>query len=189
MRVLIDVDDTLADFAPSFLDLAYKVTGKRYHITDFDTWLFDNLTHFTAEEAKALWLAVDNTPGFIRNLPPVEGAVSALTELRLLGDVFAVTSPHLGPLWFYERAMWLKQHGFGRSTMAFITTKQYVTGDVFIDDNPDHINNWKAHHPKGLALLWHRYNTRNYSTIGIRVFSWEEVIERILQYQADTGIK
>jgi 5'(3')-deoxyribonucleotidase len=183
MRILVDVDDTLAEFTPAFLELIADIVGKQYKAEDFDTWLLD--AGFPEDVRTAIWDRVDNSPGFIRNLPMIRGANEALTELRQLGTTVALTAPHLGPHWFYERAMWLKERGFKRSTMGFMAPKEYVRANVFIDDNPEHINSWKAEHPEGLALLFDRPNTKKYTTIGIRVHSWDEAIDHILSFQCD----
>jgi len=187
MRILVDVDDTLAEFTPHWLDLISDILGKKHVPEDFDTWLIDAL--YPEDIREAIWDRVDTSPGFIRNLPMIDGATEALHELRQVGKVLAITAPHIGPYWFYERALWLKDRGFKRATMGFIAAKEIIQADVFIDDNPDHINNWKAAYPQGLALLFDRPNTRNFETAGIRVYSWDEAIDAVLSYQCDLAKK
>jgi 5'-nucleotidase len=177
MRILTDVDDVLAEFTPPWLELIADVVGKKYQPEDFTTWQIDSI--FDEDTQKAIWKRVDESPGFIRNLPPLPGAENAIKELRKLGTVAALTSPHIGPHWFYERALWLMDRGFKRKNMCFFATKEWIPADVLIDDNPDHISKWKTDHPHGLAFLWDRPNTRGYSTPGIRTSSWDEILDKV----------
>lgn len=93
MLILLDQDGVLADFEHAFLDawrrqypdiapIAYEDRKSFYILQDYPPELRD--------KAEALYTA----PGFIRNIPPVAGAIEAFHELLALGlDVRICTSP------------------------------------------------------------------------------------------------
>lgn len=91
MLILIDQDGVLADFERGF-HAAWKATGhepiplherKTFYVRD------DYPVHLR-QEVEAVYLS----PGFFRELPPIEGAIDALFELLESGhDVRICTSP------------------------------------------------------------------------------------------------
>ena len=93
MIILLDQDGVLADFEHAFID------AWRARHPDIAPVAFDDrkvllhprgLRARAARKAEAIYTA----PGFIRNLPPVPGALDAVKELLALGmDVRICTSP------------------------------------------------------------------------------------------------
>lgn len=185
LRVLIDVDEVLADFQSPTFDIIHSHTGRRFTPSDFEVWdIFEALP--TMPEVshvpglKDLVCKDIDAKGWCLNLRPFEPAQEAVAKLREFADVYALTSPHHSESWYYERVEWLKKH-FGMDKKHVIQTKSkfLVRGDVFIDDNPEHIQAWRAEHPDKMALLWHCENTRKLGFEDIRVRTWSEVFERV----------
>src|SRR5690554_4914187 len=111
MLILLDQDGVLADFEHGFLD-AWR---KRYH--DIATVAYEHRKSFyilqdyapeLRDKAEALYTA----PGFIRDVPPVAGAIEAFNELLALGmDVRICTSP-LSQFenCVAEKYLWVEKH-------------------------------------------------------------------------------
>ena len=86
--------------------------------------------------------AIYTAPGFIRNLPPVPGALDAVKELLALGmDVRICTSP-LSQFenCVAEKYLWVEKHLGRDATNRLILTKDktLVHGSLLIDDKPQH---------------------------------------------------
>jgi len=177
-RLLVDVDEVLADFHTPVFDLAAKLFGKKLTSEDFDTWdLFD---HFPKAERKALFNAMEQ-PGYCTSLPPLPGALEAIQELRNYVDVYVVTSPFPSPTWVSERYAWLHEHfNFKPSEVITTSSKFVVAGDAFLDDRPDNVVDWLEAHPQKTGMLWHTPNTKTLvEHDSLRVYSWEQVIQKV----------
>lgn len=177
-RLLVDVDEVLADFQTPALEIAHRLTGKR--LTPFDYEVWDMFTLFTEAEKRAIFEEIEK-PGFCRTLLPRPGAIEAIREIQTLVDVYPVTSPFHSLTWVHERNAWLQEHfGFKSSQVVHTSAKFLVLGDAFIDDNPSHVAAWQAEHPGGVPMLWHIENTRTMTEFDpLRVKTWGEVIARV----------
>lgn len=182
--MLVDVDEVLADFQTPAFDAILQVTGKQYTQEDFLVWnIFEGLTE---AELKAVD-AILEAPGFCTSLKPKPGACRAIEVLRDFADIYAVTSPQHNRHWVYERTEWLKTFfAFNKKEVIHAHAKYLVRGDVFLDDKPEHVQEWSKEHSDKLAMLWHIPNTRNLGQGLLRVYTWEEVIERVKQVAEET---
>jgi len=177
-RLLVDVDEVLADFCTPVFDLAEKLFGQKLTVTDFDTWdLFDR---FSKAECKALFDAIEQ-PGYCAALTPTPGSQEAIQELRNYVDVYVVTSPFPSPTWVSERYLWLHEHfNFKPSQVIATSSKFVVVGDAFLDDRPENVVDWLEAHPQKTGMLWHTPNTKNLTEHdSLRVYSWEQVIQKV----------
>ncbi|WP_427184509.1 5'-3'-deoxyribonucleotidase [Bordetella bronchialis] len=139
MLILIDQDGVLADFENAFIE-AWRTAHPGIPPVEFaDRKSFHILEDYPADlrgRAEALYTA----PGFIRDLPPVPGALDAVRELVELGMDVRICS---SPLRQYENCVaekyrWVEKH-LGRAwTERLILTrdKTLVQGDILIDDRP-----------------------------------------------------
>src|SRR5690606_24071873 len=91
-------------------------------------------------ELRARAEAIYTAPGFIRDLPPVAGAIEAYRELTALGmDVRICSSPlHQFENCVAEKYLWVHRHLGRAATDRLILTrdKTLVRGDLLIDDKP-----------------------------------------------------
>lgn len=127
--ILIDMDNTLADFEKSAKE-KYEAKGFTWpERTDFEFSDDANLRPIITEK------------GFFENLDPITGAIDAVKEMEKLGFiVFFCTSPltqylHCVP----EKYTWIEKH-FGKEWVKRIIVakdKTMVIGDYLIDDRPN----------------------------------------------------
>ena len=92
MIILLDQDGVLADFEHAFIDAwrAAIPTSRRWPSTTASP----STSARTTRPSCAPRPKPSTAPGFIRNLPPVPGALDAVKELLALGmDVRICTSP------------------------------------------------------------------------------------------------
>ena len=176
--ILIDCDGVLANFGALYLKLHHwlnKVDRKMSDITCFD---FAKCVS-TKEQDERIWRHIDATPGLVRELTWHDGSKDALAQLREIGHVVCVTSPHHGPTWMPERMAWLREEaGFDKADIIFARNKTRVRGDCLIDDNVDHVAEWHAMappHAQGILLArpWNVGHIRG----GRFCASWERVVK------------
>ena len=139
MLILIDQDGVLADFERGF-HAAWNAKGHEHPILPVHErrtfYIRDDYPTHIRQEVEAVYTA----PGFFRELPPVEGAIEALSELMKLGhEVRICTSPlnqyrHCLP----EKYEWIERHLGPDFVSRMIVTKDktLIQGDILIDDNP-----------------------------------------------------
>lgn len=177
-RLLVDVDEVLADFQTPMFDALYELYGRRLSAEDCEVW--DCFSVMAPNEKKGVFSIIEH-PGWCAALKPKDGAIYAIDNLRKFVDVFAVTSHFpTSRTWVHERDEWLQRlFNFDRKHIVHTSSKYIVSGDAFLDDNPTHVSEWSAANPQGLGLLWHIPNTRKLGYDDIRVRSWKEVIERV----------
>lgn len=181
LRMLVDVDEVLSDFTSPCFKFLKDTFGRDLNSYDYEVW--DIFSILPADERAAMYEAI-RKPGFCAQLNPKPGAQAAIEKLRKVLDVYAVTSHFPGsPTWVHERDEWLlKYFDFPGEQIVHTRAKYLIKGDVFLDDNPEHIRKWSVEHPKGLALLWHIPNTRNMPLEDLRVRTWDEVLTRVLSF-------
>jgi 5'(3')-deoxyribonucleotidase len=177
-RLLVDVDEVLADFQTPMFDALYDLYGRRLTPEDCDVW--DCFSCMTPYERKGVFTVI-SSPGWATALKPLPGSQEGIKKLREIVDIYAVTRHfETSHTWVHERDEWLKKHfDFTGKDVIHTSAKYLVKADAFLDDNPDHLTKWLAEHPGGLAMLWHIPNTRLLPYDDLRVRSWDEVIDRV----------
>lgn len=180
-RVLLDVDEVLADFQTPALKVMHQVTGHPWAAEDIDDW--DVFSVLNPEQLAETFQVV-KAAGFCSSLQPLPGAVEAVREMRsMFSDVHLVTSPFYGsPTWVQERTEWIADiFGLTDEDVTHTRAKWGVYGDALYDDKPVMHQKWVECHPGGLPLLRHLPNTRNIVTGPkvVRVYSYTEAIRHM----------
>lgn len=173
-RILIDVDDVLANFTQYTLDTLTQMGGPTLDPTQLTNW--DLMTHIPVEWHSRM-LQAWHTQGWCAGLPVIPGAQEAVSVLETMGEVVYVTAPmHDAPHWMWERDRWLRTY-FNASgkQICFTEAKHIVRGDILVDDKVSNIISWQQHNPKKKGVLWQRPNNLT-ASVKYRSSSWEEVI-------------
>ena len=182
-RFLCDVDGVLADFTSAALAIVEGLTGEKPPHDARQEWdLFRSYPRGIREAAYERM----RQPEFCRNLEPYDGALEGLDRVSKVADVYFVTSPLGGPHWTHEREEWLMRHlGYSARYVVHTSAKHLCIGDVFLDDKPDNVVTWAAHHPGKAALLWpapHNAQTRDVAIPGVRrVRQWRDVYNEVVR--------
>jgi 5'(3')-deoxyribonucleotidase len=177
-RLLVDVDEVLADFQTPVLDIVHRLYGRKLTPYDFDSW--DLFAAFSKEERNEIFQHI-SVPGFCSTFLPKPGAVEAIAEIKKFADVTPVTRPFPSQTWVHDRMLWLYEHfGFREPEIVNTAAKHLVYGDAILDDNPQHVIEWQGTHPQGVGMLWHIPNTRNLTQYDhLRVRTWDEVVQKV----------
>jgi len=149
LRLVFDVDGVICDFEEHWKQLAEKVIGKiddRQRPGHERDWYTEDRYNLTTKEVAAITKALyTSSPEF---MPEIEGAVTHLRWLMKEHDVFfATTSLVPNPLWEYGRRRWFERELGSEAARRLIFTryKYVLAADVFVDDKPQHIQEWKEH--------------------------------------------
>lgn len=177
-RILLDCDGVLADFCTACFNLIERHTGHRHTHEEVTHW--DLFTVLGKANLKPLMKETAAKSGWCLGFPMYEGAQDFVKGLEKLGDVVIVTSPMTTPYWAYERTVWLEQHfNIPKGRIVHTEGKQYVRGDVLIDDADENCLKWHEEYPTALTLLWDAPYNRNVSLHGTgikRVKGWSEAL-------------
>jgi 5'-nucleotidase len=178
--ILFDQDGVIADWQEKFDELLgiqlphIKLLPREEH-TIFKAQKLYAVEH-QADIAKMM-----DTPGFYRELKPIDGAVEALHQIRAAGyETFICTAPYVtNETCASEKMAWVREHLGSEwvDKMVITSDKTLVRGDVLIDDKPD---------IKGaMAPVWKHvvfdapYNRHVPQRLD-RWSDWKEVLDKVL---------
>lgn len=177
-RVLLDVDEVIADFIGYYLDVAGRHMATYYKPEQVTQWKLPealNLPQWARREMDAEM----RRPGVAHKLKLLPGAKDAVLALNEISEVVFVTAPYYGSLtWGNDRVEWLRHH-FGDMADKTILTryKTPVQGDVFVDDRPENLEGWVQENT-GKAVVWDKPYNRDFAhELVERVSSWERIIQ------------
>jgi 5'(3')-deoxyribonucleotidase len=173
MVILLDVDGVLADFTGAVLRVGNKFSGMQKTHEDVTMW---DIWKVFPDRCKEDILKEVSSAGFCSGLECLPHAKKMVSNLREMGDVYAVTSPwHSSPTWCWERTLWLLEHfGFEANQVVHTHEKRLVRGDVLIDDRVETIKAWDAEVGNILGILWDAPYNRS-EKVHWRVKDWDEL--------------
>jgi len=180
--ILLDCDGVIADFLTPTLEFVKNKTGQEFthtHITEWDIFKSIGMADMWKD-----FHEFASKKNFCAKIKPYTGSQAGVARLRLVGDVYVVTSPLATPHWCFERTQWCEKHfELGKPNVIHAEAKYMVMGDVLIDDKYENILSWVATNPYGTGLLFDRpYNQMHECGEGnriVRVKSWEEILLRV----------
>lgn len=157
--VLLDVDGVLADFRDLYVRCCNEANRTNFTVRDTGSeWSLVDALGLTAEQNNRTWELIKE-PGQALHMAPLPGAVEAVESLihMINVGVYFVTSPVLCPTWAHDRREWVAKH-FGKNLaenviFADARCKALVRGDVFVDDYPLTVANWRRKNG-GEGFIW-----------------------------------
>lgn len=139
MRILIDMDDVLADFDSEFLRRWRERHPEKMYVPLEERKTFYVKDSYP-EELRPLVTEIYTKPSFFRALPPVAGAIEAVKEMEQMGlELFICTSPlSVYKNCVLEKYEWVDAHLGSEWVKRIVLTKDktLVKGDFLIDDKP-----------------------------------------------------
>lgn len=167
-KIILDVDDTIADTTGYLLKIANKDYGLNLKKEDVYDWDLDivfpdvNLREYFDRD------------GFFLNLTPYEDAIYYTKKLIEEGHeiVIATASPING---FKDKAVFLKKHfpHIPERNLILAWRKECIYGDIMLDDGLHNITTSICDIPVIFNQPWNQNTDSNYK----RVSSWQEFYE------------
>jgi len=151
--ILCDMDGIVASMVPPWIARYEDVTGEKVdYINDRLKWDLVEIV-----EQPKLFLDLLEEPGlFFDNVKPFPGAVEYIQKLmdEDFDVVFVTQPPRKSEYAIRDKNRWIKKYwpDFNLKNVIFCSRKELVTGDVFIDDSPHHIEQWIEKNPDKLTL-------------------------------------
>lgn len=136
--VLVDMDNTIADFNKRALELLEERHGLIIDSETLTQWAFAD--NFPGHRDEVLNLLKEKN--FFRSFEPIEGAVEALKEMQAdpAVEVYLCTAPiRANPHCASEKLDWVSEHlgADWRGRTVITSDKGLVYGDILIDDAPE----------------------------------------------------
>jgi len=187
MRILVDCDGVVCDFATAYHNAALTELGKQYDgdIHDRKTWDVGDAMELTETERRLLYVPLTH-PGVGANLPAYQPAIEAVVEMSKFAEIVFVTAPFpFSPTWMWDRNIWLEKQ-FPTLDYKVIHTadKHLIVGDVLIDDKVCNIESWAdamrklGRFPKPILWGW-PFNEGQTPKKAYRFTDWADVLKLI----------
>lgn len=169
-RLILDMDDVLADTSAKILQVFNKLNGLHLDKEYFED---KNFYELVQSENYISFRDALYEPGFFLDLPVFDHAVEVVQTLQEKYEIFVVSAATEFPNSLGEKMQWLSTH-FPFITwqhIVFCGDKSIVHGDIMVDD---HARNFT--HFSGRKLLYH--SLHNTQVQGFeRVKNWKEIYE------------
>ncbi len=134
MRLLIDMDEVMADAIYRFLEWYERDFGVRYTKDDLAG---TKLSEIVPNDHKAIVKQYPHEKGFFKDLPLIENSQEVIEELNNKFDVYIVSAAMEFKYSLYEKFEWLDEHFpfIHWKRRVFCGDKSVTKGDVLIDDH------------------------------------------------------
>jgi 5'(3')-deoxyribonucleotidase len=159
--ILLDLDDTSADFFGGIADRAYADHGIQLDRATRPMWELRNLPEIGDRLGQSLD-AADQDPPFWEGLKLLSPEIPLIVSswIRLWdAEVYVLTA--CGPAVYAPKARWVDKHlpMIGRKRMITAHDKWHVKGDILIDDKPETLVKYSTAWPTAkLATIQHPYH-------------------------------
>jgi len=134
MRILIDMDDVIADAIERFLEWYERDFGVRYTRAD----LHGTRLHLVVpEEHRMIVKQYPHQKGFFKDLPVMENSREVIEELNNRFEVYVASAAMEFPYSLPDKYEWLDQHFpfIHWKRRIFCGDKSVLKGDILIDDH------------------------------------------------------
>lgn len=159
--ILIDMDAIVADLATPWYEAWNKLARERAMARDEEPpkpLTVDDVTAWDVGKVVGTWriYSVLKTPHLYLRLPPFEKAIEVIK--RWNDDcnltVFFVTASITAPQILADKATWMARHYpfISPKQMFYAYHKHQILGDIFIDDSPKNLANFKTYQPNAKTV-------------------------------------
>ncbi len=134
MRILIDMDDVIADTETRFIEWYGRDFGIHYTKADLQG---TKLYLIVPEEHRSIVREYPFRKGFFKDLPVIENSIEVIKELNNRFDVYIASAAMEFPNSLSEKYEWLDEHFpfIHWKRRIFCGDKSVLKGDILIDDH------------------------------------------------------
>ena len=134
MRILVDMDEVMADAIARFIEWYERDFGVRY--TE-DQFIGSKLAYVVPEEHRKTVLSYPHQPGFFRDLPLIDGCREVLEELNNRHEIYIASAAMEFKHSLYDKYEWLDEHFpfIHWKRRILCGDKSVLKADVLIDDH------------------------------------------------------
>jgi 5'(3')-deoxyribonucleotidase len=195
LTILVDIDSTICDSLPRWLEVIAEKTGVKAQVSDITEWGMHNCSPLNRVDPKLIY-GILNEPGFNRDLKPMAGAVEALKALMEEGHKVYFVTARYGPVGMPETLEWFARHlpfVDPKAQLVFMADKELLEADVLIDDRAETLERyWGAHPYSRLIAIEYAYNARlkesaQYRTVPYGPGAWKKILKLATSAVPDYG--
>lgn len=140
MIILVDMDNTLADFDKALLEIWRKLYPNEFYVPLEERKNFHPHKDYP-DHLQSKIQEIFHSQGFIRNLPPIPGGIEAVKEMLEKGHDVRFCTSHLYEYNYcvFEKYQWIEEY-FGKEAVDRIILtrdKTLIYGDLLIDDKQE----------------------------------------------------
>lgn len=153
MRVLYDIDSTLADIITPWLAIYNDRFDDCLTPEDITDW---DIKKFVKLEAKSKMFPIINEPYFYDYVRPIKNVLNFLHQDLVKGDeVGIITSCNNNTNMIEGKLKWLKKWvpQIDPSDVMFVNNKGWGSANFLVDDRPKNIMDFLDHNPKSRGYL------------------------------------
>ena len=175
MRIGVDLDGVVANFTKGWTKYYEEEFGKKILEVDIQSWgLSEPLTHFKEDLDFWKWAKDINGSSIFRNLEVYENSVETLNELSKSGhDIVIISSK---PWWsIHDTLMWLGENKIPTKEIHFIEDKWTIDCEVYIDDAPYQLENYKENTVDKKIIRFVRSYNKPLDGV-FDIYNWKELI-------------
>ena len=175
MRIGVDLDGVVANFTKGWTKYYEEEFGKKILEDDIQSWgLSEPLTHFKEDLDFWKWAKDINGSSIFRNLEVYENSVETLNELSKSGhDIVIISSK---PWWsIHDTLMWLGENKIPTKEIHFIEDKWTIDCEVYIDDAPYQLENYKENTVDKKIIRFVRSYNKPLDGV-YDIYNWKELI-------------
>lgn len=170
--ILLDLDDTISIFMPTCISKYNEIYGTNHSIEEVNDWNIDGI--FEHE----LW-SIFKKCDVLEHMPLKEGAFETIKKWYELGHKVVIVTGVPDTISYIDKLKWLKNVGLDEYIYEVIPTKhkELINGDVFIDDNPEYLREWKKYNEGSCYLVTAQHNKAKtwLDDEFIRVDNWTDI--------------
>ena len=134
MRILVDMDEVMADAISRFIDWYERDFGVRYKEEQF---MGTKLAYVIPEEHRKTVLGYPHQPGFFKDLPIMQDCQMVLEELNKHHEIYIASAAMEFKHSLYDKYEWLDEHFpfIHWKRRILCGDKSVLKADVLIDDH------------------------------------------------------
>ncbi|WP_424005622.1 5' nucleotidase, NT5C type (plasmid) [Haloarcula salina] len=183
MRIAVDVDGVLADHVSAVLS-RLRAENDGFSRTNMSMTHWDEPLPELGTSLKPAIEAAESDPEFVRNIPPVKGAVQGTTELVDQGHELIIVTARPRAI-LPDTHEWLEANSIPHNYEEILSTdgqmKTVADTTVLIDDYPGHVNDF-ANAGRYAILFVQPWNRSEVDDLieSANIFAaedWEEVVD------------
>ncbi len=155
MRLGIDLDGVVANFNAGWMARFNAEFGTELTPDQVQRWdQLADLTHFDHLGQFWRWARNGDEPSIFRDLPLIDGAAAALTELSQHHNIVIITAK---PRWaIHDTFAWLADNQIPTQEVHITTEKWKVPCDVYVEDSPFQLPEIAEKRPGALVVRFVR---------------------------------
>jgi 5'-nucleotidase len=178
VRLIIDQDEVICRWVERILEWWNKDNGTNLTVDDITNW---DVTSCLPHDGKYFIRSCMRYPELYRDLDPVDGAISGISQLISDGHdvIIATAAPPSAGVSYAGKLEWLRRNMgfFNLKNFIAIARKDLLMGDILLDDGEHNIDPWVK--SGRIGVIFDRPWNRKYHGATARVKSWEEFIELV----------